>query len=40
LRPGPMATYARMLLSDTRTFRRALRVGLEHAGWMLRGSEA
>jgi anaerobic magnesium-protoporphyrin IX monomethyl ester cyclase len=37
LRPGPMWTYARMLASDPSTFRRALRVGVEHLGWMMRG---
>ena len=36
LRPGPMLTYAKMLLSDPRTFRRALRVGVEHVGWIFR----
>ncbi len=32
-RPGPVGTYLKMLVSDTHTFRRALRVGLEHLGW-------
>ena len=40
LRPGPAFTYAKMLLSDFRTFKRALQVGLEHLGWALRGSKA
>jgi anaerobic magnesium-protoporphyrin IX monomethyl ester cyclase len=33
LRPGPMMTYVRMLLSDRRTFRSAIDVGLQHFGW-------
>jgi radical SAM superfamily enzyme YgiQ (UPF0313 family) len=33
LRPGPMLTYLKMLVSDTRTFKRAVRVGLEHLRW-------
>lgn len=32
-RPGPIATYVKMLFSDTHTFKRALRVGMEHLGW-------
>jgi radical SAM superfamily enzyme YgiQ (UPF0313 family) len=36
-RPGPMKTYAKMLFSDTHTFKRALRVGMEHLGWAVRG---
>jgi radical SAM superfamily enzyme YgiQ (UPF0313 family) len=32
---GPAVTYAKMLLGDYRTLRRALRVGLEHFGWAL-----
>lgn len=32
-RPGPLVTYLKMLLSDTRTFKRAIRVGAEHLGW-------
>jgi radical SAM superfamily enzyme YgiQ (UPF0313 family) len=35
LRPGPMLTYLKMLMGDRQTFRRALRVGLEHLGWVL-----
>jgi anaerobic magnesium-protoporphyrin IX monomethyl ester cyclase len=35
LRPGPAWTYLKMLLSDTRTFRRAVRVGLEHLRWAI-----
>ncbi len=34
-RPGPALTYAKMLLSDPRTFKRAVRVGVEHFGWAL-----
>lgn len=34
LRPGPMLTYLKMLLSDYRTFKRALNVGVEHLQWM------
>jgi radical SAM superfamily enzyme YgiQ (UPF0313 family) len=34
-RPGPMWTYVKMLCSDTRTFKRAARVGLEHLRWSL-----
>jgi radical SAM superfamily enzyme YgiQ (UPF0313 family) len=30
LRPGPLATYLKMLLSDRHTFRSALDVGLQH----------
>ncbi len=33
LRPGPMLTYLKMLLSDTHTLKRAVRVGLEHLRW-------
>jgi anaerobic magnesium-protoporphyrin IX monomethyl ester cyclase len=33
-RPGPMMTYVKMLASDPRTFRRAVRVGLEHLHWI------
>jgi radical SAM superfamily enzyme YgiQ (UPF0313 family) len=36
LRPGPMMTYLKMLCSDLRTFKRAVRVGVEHVGWALR----
>jgi anaerobic magnesium-protoporphyrin IX monomethyl ester cyclase len=34
-RPGPAISYAKMLLSDYRTFKRAFRVGVEHLGWAL-----
>jgi anaerobic magnesium-protoporphyrin IX monomethyl ester cyclase len=34
-RPGPFFTYLKMLFSDARTFRRAVRVGVEHLGWAL-----
>jgi radical SAM superfamily enzyme YgiQ (UPF0313 family) len=37
LRPGPVWTYAKMLVSDPRTLKRAVRVGLEHARWALVG---
>jgi anaerobic magnesium-protoporphyrin IX monomethyl ester cyclase len=37
LRPGPMLTYLKMLASDPKTFRRALRVGLEHLSWIASG---
>jgi anaerobic magnesium-protoporphyrin IX monomethyl ester cyclase len=33
LRPGPMLTYARMVLSDLSTIRLALDVGLQHLKW-------
>jgi len=33
LRPGPLMTYLKMLLSDKRTFLSALDVGLQHVGW-------
>jgi radical SAM superfamily enzyme YgiQ (UPF0313 family) len=36
LRPGPIMTYLKMLLSDTRTFRSAMEVGLQHLGWETR----
>ena len=35
-RPGPAMTYLKMLLTDLRTFRRALQVGVEHLGWALK----
>ena len=28
-----MLTYLRMLLSDTRTFKTAMDIGLQHLGW-------
>ncbi len=34
-RPGPVGTYLKMLLSDMHTFKRAVRVGMEHLGWAL-----
>lgn len=34
MRPGPIMTYLKMLLSDTRTFKSALNVGLQHLGWV------
>jgi radical SAM superfamily enzyme YgiQ (UPF0313 family) len=33
LRPGPIMTYLKMLLSDKRTFKSAVDVGLQHLGW-------
>ena len=36
LRPGPFITYLKMLFSDPHTFKRALRVGLEHFSWAVR----
>ncbi len=33
MRPGPALTYARMLTGDPQTFKRAVRVGLEHLRW-------
>lgn len=38
LRPGPIATYLKMLLSDKRTFMSALDVGLQHIGWSRRSA--
>jgi radical SAM superfamily enzyme YgiQ (UPF0313 family) len=35
LRPGPMFTYLRMLLSDWSTLRSALSVGLQHLTWQM-----
>jgi len=40
MRPGPILTYMKMLVSDTRTFKRALRVGLEHLRWAVAPSAA
>lgn len=36
-RPGPIMTYARMLVSDPHTFKRAVKVGFEHLGWSMGG---
>jgi radical SAM superfamily enzyme YgiQ (UPF0313 family) len=33
-RPGPILTYLKMLASDYRTFKQAVRVGLEHLSWL------
>ncbi len=33
MRPGPIMTYLKMLLSDTRTLKSAVNVGLQHLGW-------
>jgi radical SAM superfamily enzyme YgiQ (UPF0313 family) len=38
MRPGPMLTYLKMLLSDTRTFASAIDIGLQHLGWTRRRS--
>lgn len=35
LRPGPIWTYLKMLAGDRHTFKRAVRVGLEHLGWVM-----
>ncbi len=40
LRPRPALTYLKMLLSDFRTFRRALRVGIGHVFWAAGGSKS
>jgi anaerobic magnesium-protoporphyrin IX monomethyl ester cyclase len=40
MRPGPVLTYMKMLLSDTRTFKRAVRVGLEHLRWATASASA
>jgi radical SAM superfamily enzyme YgiQ (UPF0313 family) len=40
LRPGPAWTYLKMLFSDTHTFKRAVRVGLEHFRWATAGAAA
>jgi anaerobic magnesium-protoporphyrin IX monomethyl ester cyclase len=37
LRPGPMLTYLRMLLSSPSLWRPALEIGLESLGWAMRG---
>jgi len=39
LRPGPVWTYVKMLFSDFHTFRRAVRVGLEHFTWAIGKAE-
>lgn len=36
-RPGPIMTYAKMLLSDVSTFRSALSVGLQTLSWQVKG---
>jgi len=33
MRPGPIITYLKMLMSDKRTFASAVDVGLQHLGW-------
>lgn len=39
LRPGPIFTYLKMLAGDPHTFKRAVRVGLEHLRWVAGGSD-
>lgn len=34
LRPGPMATYLKMLISDPSTLKSAINVGLQHLSWV------
>lgn len=34
MRPGPMVTYLKMLVSDPSTLRSALNVGLQHLNWI------
>lgn len=34
IRPGPMLTYMKMLISDPSTLRSALNVGLQHLSWI------
>jgi anaerobic magnesium-protoporphyrin IX monomethyl ester cyclase len=34
MRPAPIVTYLKMLMSDTRTFKSAVNVGLQHLGWV------
>jgi radical SAM superfamily enzyme YgiQ (UPF0313 family) len=34
MRPAPIVTYLKMLMSDTRTFKSAINVGLQHLGWV------
>jgi radical SAM superfamily enzyme YgiQ (UPF0313 family) len=38
-RPGPLLTYAKMLLSDPQTFKSALEVGLQTLKWQVKGDE-
>jgi hypothetical protein len=33
MRPGPIKTYLKMLMSDASTFRSAINLGLQHLGW-------
>jgi hypothetical protein len=40
LRPGPMVTYLKMLLSDTSTFKSALSVGMQTLSWQTGSSAA
>lgn len=40
LRPGPAWTYMKMLCSDRHTFKRAVRVGMEHLRWATAGAAA
>lgn len=40
LRPGPMKTYVKMLLSDTQTFKSALSVGMQTLSWQTKPATA
>ena len=33
MRPGPVYTYLKMLMSDTSTLKSAVNIGLRHLGW-------
>jgi anaerobic magnesium-protoporphyrin IX monomethyl ester cyclase len=33
IRPGPILTYLKMLLTDTSTLKSAIDIGLQHMGW-------
>ncbi len=35
MRPGPVFTYLKMLVSDAATFKQAVRVGMEHVRWAI-----
>jgi radical SAM superfamily enzyme YgiQ (UPF0313 family) len=38
MRPGPVMTYLRMLMTDISTLKSAINVGLQHLGWARSGS--
>jgi radical SAM superfamily enzyme YgiQ (UPF0313 family) len=40
MRPGPVLTYIKMLLSDASTFKSAVEVGMEHLRWQSSKSES